>query len=181
MRLSLGNGDLVSCNPTQEDPSNSLVRVGSGLDHLSQASKFMEPWELLLDLGHYSSFNYQILTMAMTDFRDINEKTMANTILHLSLKHTGPDDMSSRIVFNTFEANKTGDPSVLRKEPSDKQTTMNWHAGHFSRAFRENYSNLNWLKVFEAFGNLSEGLDDNLVLDNKAYSTLMQIFSKSKP
>ena len=51
----------------------------------------MEPWELLLDLGHFSSFNYQQLIMALSDFKDINEKTMANTILHLAMNHTGQD------------------------------------------------------------------------------------------
>ena len=49
----------------------------------------MQPWEVLLDLGHYSSFDYQVLTMALQDFKDINEKVMANTILNLALNHTG--------------------------------------------------------------------------------------------
>lgn len=133
----------------------------------------MEPWELLLDLGHFSSFNYQVLIMALQDFKDINEKTMANTILHLSINHTGHDDLSSRIVYNTFEANKMGDPTALKKELSEKRNVMGWHAGHFSRAFRENYSNLNWLKVFEGFTELSDGLDPNIQLDARAYSTLL--------
>ena len=51
----------------------------------------MQPWEVLLDLGHYCSFDYQVLSMALQDFKDINERTMANTILHLALNHTGQD------------------------------------------------------------------------------------------
>jgi hypothetical protein len=38
---------------------------------------------------------------------------------------------------------------------------MQWSIDNLARAFRELYSNLNWLKVFEA---LSE-LDDNIELD----------------
>ena len=45
-------------NPSLDDPSNSLIRTGSGLEHLVYANKFLEPWELLLDLGHFVSFNY---------------------------------------------------------------------------------------------------------------------------
>ena len=47
--------------------------------------------------------------MALSDFKDINEKTMAKTLLYLSLNHTGTDDLTARIVYNTFEANKKGD------------------------------------------------------------------------
>ena len=143
----------------------------------------MQPWEVLLDLGHYCSFDYQVLSMALQDFKDINERTMANTILHLALNHTGQDQYQSRVALNLFKANKTGDASLLKKEPSDKSTTLQWHAdsGHFSRAFRENFSNLNWLRVFEQFGELSSEIDKSISLDKKAYLTLMSIFNKSKP
>jgi hypothetical protein len=70
---------------------------------------------------------------------------------------------------------------VLRKEPSDKNTTLQWQVGNFARAFREIYSNLSYYKVFEAFNDLSEGLDPEVSLDAKAYSMLMQLFNKSKP
>lgn len=81
MRIALGGGDLLSQNPSPDDPTNSLIRIGSDFEHLMQASKIMQPWEVLLDLGHYSSFDYQVLNMALQDFKDINERTMANTIL----------------------------------------------------------------------------------------------------
>jgi hypothetical protein len=86
--------------------------------------------------------------MALQDFRNINEYTMANTILHLAVYNMGTEDLQQRIVFNLFEANKLGDSTNLKKEPSDKNTQVQWHVGHFSRAFRENFSNLNWLTVF---------------------------------
>lgn len=111
--------------------------------------------------------------MALSDYKDINELKMANTILHLSLNHTGNDDLQSRIVYNTFEANKMGDKAALQKTPSEKTTVMGWHAGQFARAFRENYSNLNWLKVYEAFADLADGLDPGIELDPKAYTTLL--------
>lgn len=120
LRLSLAESDLISLNPTLEDPANSLIRLGSGLNHLSQASKLLEPWEVLIDLGHYSSINYQMLSNALQDFKDINEKTMANMLLHLAVHYSGQDDLQSRIAFGLFEVNKTGDASSLKKEPSDK-------------------------------------------------------------
>lgn len=64
----------------------------------------------MLDLGHFISFNYQQLIMALQDFKEINERTMANMMLHLSLHNTGQDTSQSRVVLNAFEANKLGDP-----------------------------------------------------------------------
>ena len=34
----------------------------------------MEPWELLLDLGHFSSNLFATINMALADFKDINEQ-----------------------------------------------------------------------------------------------------------
>ena len=42
-----------------------MIRIGSGLNHLTQVQKLLEPWEVLIDLGHYSSYNYQMLSMAL--------------------------------------------------------------------------------------------------------------------
>lgn len=58
---------------------------------------------------------------------------------------------------------------------------MQWQVGNFARAFREIYSNLSYYKVFESFSDLSDGLDYDVSLDAKAYSTLLQLFNKSKP
>ena len=121
--------------------------------------------------------------MALQDFKDINERTMANTILNLALHHTGKDDYNSRLALNSFKSNKTGDAQLLKKEPGEKTTTMQWHAdaGHFARAFRENFSSLNWSRVFEAFSELDSEISPNFTMDQKAYTTLLQIFNKSKP
>ena len=56
--------------------------------------------------------------MVLQDFKDINEHTMANTILQLALKNSGEESAFTRISFNAFKSNKTGDP--LKKEPIDK-------------------------------------------------------------
>jgi hypothetical protein len=125
----------------------------------------LEPWQLLNDLAHFCSYNYSYLVKTLEDFRDINERTMARTLLNLSVNHTGCDDMVSRIVYNTFEANKKGDANGLKKDVSDKKTQMNWSIDNLARAFRELYSNLNWSKVFEA---LSE-IEDDIILDQKAF------------
>lgn len=173
--------DLVTQNPSVDEPSNAIIRNGSGLEHLTLASRILEPWEVLLDLGHHISFNYQQLIMALQDFKDIDERDMASMILHLSLHNTGQDTSQSRIALSCFEANKLGDPAVLKKEPTDKNTTLQWQIGNFARAFRELYSNLSYYKVFESFSELCDGLDRDVQLDAKAYSTLIQLFNKSKP
>lgn len=46
---------------------------------------------MLQDLGYYSNFDYQVLTMVLQDFKDINERTMANTILQIALKNSGEE------------------------------------------------------------------------------------------
>jgi hypothetical protein len=63
-----------------------------------------------------------MLSMALQDFKEINEKTMANMLLHLAVYYQGQDDLHTRIVFGVFETNKLGDATKLKSEPSDKQT-----------------------------------------------------------
>jgi len=132
----------------------------------------MEPWELMMDLGHFSSNNFQTFNMALGDFKDINEHTMAKTILMLALNHTGEKDLGSEISCIIFEANKKCDASIIsRKEPSEKKSTSSWNVDNFSRAFRENYSNLSWQRVFEEFSMLGAEFNSK-VIDTKAYETL---------
>lgn len=182
LRLSLADSDLLNQNPTLEDPAHSFVRLGSGLHNLTQVNKLVEPWEVLIDLGHYSSFNYQILSLTLQDFKEMNERTMAQMLLHLSIHYSGQDDLTSRIVFGLYEANKTGDFANIKKEPSDKVTSMQWHVGHFSRAFRENYSNLNWARVLESFAELTDdGHHWQEEFDSKAFAMFLQLYTKSKP
>ena len=60
---------------------------------------------------------------SLEDFKDINEKTMAKSLLYLSVNHTGQDDQMTRLVSNTFEAIKKADNSFLKKkDSSDKKT-----------------------------------------------------------
>lgn len=141
-------------NVTQEEPSICLFKEGNGIDNLDKSYKMLEPWQLLIDLGHFSSYNYNYLLKILEDFKDINEKTMARTLLHLSINHTGFDDLVSRIAQNTFEANKKGDSTLLRKEVVDKKNQMTWSVDNLVRAFRELFTHLNWQKVFEALSEL---------------------------
>ena len=67
------NDDWLSSNPSPDDPTNSLTKPGSGFEHLEHVSSIMEPWELLLDLGHFSSNLFANINMALADFKDINE------------------------------------------------------------------------------------------------------------
>ena len=62
---------------------------------------------------------------------------------------------------------------------------MSWSIDNLARAFRELYSTLNWHKVFESFGEItdqeipSQALEQGL--DVKQFQTLMQLFNRSKP
>ena len=68
-------------NVSIDEPTISLFRDCIGLDNLDKAYKMLEPWQILLDLGHYSSYNYNSLLKSLEEFKDINEKTMAKTLL----------------------------------------------------------------------------------------------------
>lgn len=41
LRVNLGDGDLLSQNPSMDDPSNSLIKNGSDFDTLMKVSNFM--------------------------------------------------------------------------------------------------------------------------------------------
>ncbi len=69
-----------------------MLKEGTGLDQLDKACKILEPWEVLLDLGHFASYNYNYLLTSISEFRDMSEKVMARTLLQLSAHHTGYDD-----------------------------------------------------------------------------------------
>ena len=84
-------------NTSLDDPSISLTREGNGIDNLDKSYKMLEPWQLLNDLGHFASYNYSYLLKILEDFKDINEKTMARTLINLSINHTGHDDSASKI------------------------------------------------------------------------------------
>jgi len=88
-------------------------------------------------------------------------------------------------VYNTFESNKDGTAVSIKKDPEDKKTTMSWSVDNLARAFRELYSNLNWNKVFESFGEIEDWeLSEHILeqgLDQKQFLTLLQLFNKSKP
>lgn len=153
------------------------MKEGTGLDSLDKSYKMLQPWQLLLDLGHFSTYNYNYLLKILEEFKDISEVTMARTLLHLSQNHTGTDDLGQRIAYNTFDACKKGDASGLSKEPSSKKTQINWSIDNLARAFRELYSTLNWAKVFEALSEIEEDIE----LDQKAFAFFLQLFNKSKP
>ncbi len=58
--------------------------------------------------------------MALQDFKDITEKTMACMLLHLSHQFSGTDTSETRLVFSLYEINKTADANNFKKEPNDK-------------------------------------------------------------
>ena len=75
---------------------------------------------------------------------------MARTLLKLSYYNTGFDDLPSRIVTTIYESTRKSPSFPQIKDSSDKKNPTPWSIDNLSRLFRELYSNLNWLKVFEA-------------------------------
>lgn len=63
------------------------MREGSGLEHLEFVNKVLQPWEVLTDIGHNSSYMYDYLLKTLSEFRGIDEKVMALTILQLAIHH----------------------------------------------------------------------------------------------
>ena len=41
----------------------------------------LEPWEVLIDIGHNSSYMYDFLLKTLLEFKGIDEKVLAQTIL----------------------------------------------------------------------------------------------------
>jgi hypothetical protein len=86
---------LYSCNtgaPHSEDGFLSLFNESGGCESLDKAHKILEPWELLLDMGPFATVNYSHLMSILSEFKEMNEKTMAKTILNLAFHHTGSHD-----------------------------------------------------------------------------------------
>lgn len=88
LRLAL-NQDLMYANTSSEDLSISLFKDGNGIDNLDKSYKMLEPWQILVDLGHFASYNYNQLLKTLEDFKEINERTMAKTLINLAINHTG--------------------------------------------------------------------------------------------
>jgi len=80
LRPSL-NQDLIHANTNPDEPSIALIREGTGLEWLDKSYKMLEPWQLLMDLGHFCTYNYNYLVMTLSDFKEMNEKIMARTLL----------------------------------------------------------------------------------------------------
>jgi hypothetical protein len=76
--------DIMFSNTSFDDPSISMIKEGNGIDHLDKAFKVLEPWQVLVDIGHYCTYNYNYLLKVLEDFRDVNEMKMAKTLLHLA-------------------------------------------------------------------------------------------------
>ena len=155
LRCSL-HQDASQINSNIELPSFNILREGCGLEHLELVHKILQPWEVLIDVGHSASYHYDFLLKILGEFKNIDQKCMAETILQLSIHHQGKDDHISKIVNNTMESNKSGQGASIKKEPEDKKTVMSWSIDNLARAFRELYSKLDWQKVFDSFGEIED-------------------------
>jgi hypothetical protein len=72
---------MMHANINPDEPSITFIREGTGLDYLDKVPKILEPWQVLFDLGHYSSYNYNTLSQVLSEFKEISERVMAKTLL----------------------------------------------------------------------------------------------------
>jgi hypothetical protein len=146
--------DISQVNSHFELPSFAFLREGGGLEHFESIKAVLEPWEILLDIGHNGTYMYDFLLKSLSEFKQIDEKTMATTLLHLAFNHSGQENATTRLVYGLFETNKDGNPNPLKKAPDQKCNSLSWSIDNLARVFRELYPTLNWGKVFEAFADL---------------------------
>jgi hypothetical protein len=139
----------MNCHP--EMPTHCFLREGNGLDDFEFARNVIKPWEILVDLGHNASHNFDFLVKSLAEFKGLEEIEIAETLLQLAVNHSSKEDATSKLICNTFEANREGNHRPLNKEPEDKKTSSSWSLDNLSRAFRELYPILNWNKVFDSF------------------------------
>lgn len=92
---SLTPSNIFASNP---DHSSLQSFYTHGLENLDKSCKMLEPWEVLLDMGQYSTYNYNYLSSVLSEFKEVNEKTMARTLLHLAVNHTGSQESMQRVV-----------------------------------------------------------------------------------
>lgn len=151
------------------------------MEEFESSKSLVAPWEVLLDIGHNASYMYDFLIKVLSEHRPISEKQMAETLLQLSINHSGTDDAESRLVYNLFEANRDGNGASLKKEPDPKKNNLSWCIENLARAFRELYPTINWAKVFDSLAEMSEDELEVLDLDAKQFQTFLSLFNKSKP
>ena len=56
----------------------------------------MDPADLLLDLGHMTTYNYDELLYVLGEFKNITPEQMASTLIKLANNYQGIDDKESR-------------------------------------------------------------------------------------
>lgn len=133
-------------------PSYGLLVEGGGLEDLEFASKILNPWDALIDLGPHSTQSYDYLLKTLGEFKQMDELTMAKMLVQLAFNNESKEDHISKILSNSFESNKDGNPDKIKKEPDDKKgAPLSWSLENLHKVFKELYSNLNWGKVFESF------------------------------
>jgi|TARA_B110001450_G_C17646380_1_gene491403 hypothetical protein len=86
LRSSL-HQDISQVNAHVELPSYNILKDGFGLEHLEFVNQVLQPWEVLIDIGHNSSYMYDFLYKTLFEFKGIDEKVMAQTILQLAIHH----------------------------------------------------------------------------------------------
>jgi hypothetical protein len=168
---------FLNCHP--EQMSYNILREGGGLENLDSYVDFVKPWEILLDLGHSCSASQESLMRVLSDFKNMDEKTIALTILYLSMDHSGTEDAISRIVQQTFSSQKSGAPLNAKKDNEPKKE-VSWNLDQLARGLRDVCPTMNWNLVSEVLAELTDSdLPESLMsqgMDGVQFQTFIQLF-----
>ena len=105
----------------------------------------LEPWQVLIEIGHYCTYNYPYLLKVLEEFKDMNELRMAKNIASFVLKSYWKQKINSLELFTILlKLVRKATLLVLIKSQMTRKTSMTWSIDNLARAFRELYSNLNW-------------------------------------
>lgn len=97
--LRLANATVVQPEQIEEIPLFEELFADEALAALK-----IPPWEALSNLGHSATYNYNLLMSVLNDYKGLTEKDLALLLLHISLNHSGAEDLDSRIAQSTYEA-----------------------------------------------------------------------------
>lgn len=149
--------DISTLNSHFDLPSYGLLTEGGGLEDLEFACRILNPWEVLIDLGPHSTQSYDFLLKTLSEFKQVDELTMAKMLVQLAFNNDSKEDHISKILSNSFESNKDGNPDKIKKEPDDKKgAPVTWSLENLQRVFKELYPSLSWNKVFDSFSKIED-------------------------
>jgi hypothetical protein len=89
---------LIHCNQAAPNTpsSHANINILRDLESFSKAESTLDPADLLLDLGHMTTYDYDQLLAVLNEFKTINEQMMASTLIKLANHYQGQDNKEVR-------------------------------------------------------------------------------------